>query len=956
MSDFPRSHWWLAAAAWLVLAPRALALDPRLSLSQYVHTSWTQNEGAPLPGVNALAQTTDGYLWLGTWHGLWRFDGLRFTFWTPASGSGLDDEGITALAPSAAGGLWIGTVHGLLRMEQGNLTRYTGRFGLTEGMVTALLEDSAGRLWLGHAESQIPVLSVLEGGSVTTLQRAMVLSFSAGKDGRVGANTASGYLTCRADDRRYTCEPDAAGFNASGALPPEPAKGPARRVRAELQDRDGNRWIGTMGHGLYAELHGHVQHFSRLDGLSSDEVISLLEDREGNIWVGTSNGIDRFRDPKVARWSTIQGLAGNSILAVRATRVGDLWVSSVGAGLTRIRGGVTRQYDGSAGLGKGEVLSLFEDRGQTLWAGTTQGVVRQAGDRFLPIPAADGVPFNGVLAMAEDGAGTLWVADREQGLGRLQHGSIVRWSPADLAKDGIYQMTATRGGDLWIGYYRGGLAVLSGGSVAHFAAENGLAPGAVQAIYEDHSGSMWIGTSEGLSRYRHGSWTTWSRGQGVPAGGVQAIIEDRAARLWAITRTGIAPLFDVEGSRLAFGSFGPADGIRGREVAGRFNPRVTVTADGRIWFGTDDGLASIDPASIRFNHVPPQVAIEQLTVDGKPIGLPSRGKEIRGRSVDVEYTALSLSLPETVRFRYKLEPADQKWVEAGTLRRMAFVNLRPGQYRFLVTACNNDGEWNATGASLAFTIDPRFYQTWWFAFLLFTLLVAAAYAGHSGRLRRIRGRFRLALQERTRLARELHDTLLQGFAGVVYQLEAASRQMAADPQAGKQRLGKALEQADQSLQEARQTLSSLRLSALEDGTLDEALRAAGQQIVDGTPIRFELAVRGKARELPYQVQACLYIIAREAMTNAATHAQPDRIAVELPYGADAVSLAVHDTGKGFDLESAQSKPDHRALAGMRERAAQAGGSLKIQSSPGCGCSVEVIVEKPFRKRAADVPL
>jgi len=964
MANSLRSRWWPAVVAWLLFAPASLALDPRLSLAQYVHTSWTQSEGALIPGIDALAQTADGYLWLGTWQGLWRFDGLRFTRWTPAAGERLADKMVTALAASATGGLWIGAPHGLQRLEQGHLNQYTGRYGLTQGMITALWQDAAGRLWLGAAQSNIPVLSVLDGNAVTVLQKAEVLSFSVEADGAIRANTVGGFYVCGVSDRRYLCKPEAAGFERDMARQSVQWKSPANVIRSVLRDRDGNVWIGTLGHGLYLFRHGSVERFSRLEGLSSDEVEALLEDREGNIWVGTSNGIDRFRDPKVARWSTMQGLAGNYILAVCATRAGDLWVSSMGGGLDRLRGERARQYGGRMGLGKGEVLSIFEDSGQTLWAATTQGVLRLSQDRFVPVPTDPRSPFNRVLAMAEDGAGTVWLADAKQGLGKLQHGSIAKTGVADVAVSGIYQMSATRKGDLWIGYYQGGVAVVSRGSVHRFTSQAGLAGGTVQAIFEDRAGSMWIGTSEGLSRYRNGSWTTWTARQGIPEGGVQAVIEDGAARLWLITRAGIAPLADAGSEtrsagvppRLTLATYGSADGIRMREVAGRINPRVTMTADGRMWFGTEDGLASIDPASIRINHVPPPVGIEELVVDGKRTGLPERGTQIRGRSIEVEYTALSLTSPETVRFRYKLEPVNQEWVDAGATRRMAYVNLQPGHYQFRVTACNNDGEWNRAGARLAFTIDPRFYQTWWFAILCGASLVMAGYGVHLGKVHRLHGRFRLILQERTRLTRELHDTLLQGFAGVVYQLEAASRQMAANPQAGKQRLEKALEQADQSLREARQMLSCMRLSALENRTLAEALRAAGEQIADGTPIRFELAVRGKARELPYEVQACLYIIAREAMNNAASHAQPDRIALALSYGVDQVSLTVRDTGKGFDVESAESKPDHWGLAGMRERAAQAGGSLRIQSSPDRGTTVEIIVEKLSKKTAAQAGL
>jgi signal transduction histidine kinase len=372
------------------------------------------------------------------------------------------------------------------------------------------------------------------------------------------------------------------------------------------------------------------------------------------------------------------------------------------------------------------------------------------------------------------------------------------------------------------------------------------------------------------------------------------------------------------------------------------NPKMTVTPDGRVWFVTSGGVAGIDPGAIRANPVPPPVEIEDLVVDGKRT--PFRGGEVKGRSLEVEYTALSLTNPEAVRFRYRLEPVNKTWVDAGSLRHLAYENLSPGRYRLRVTACNNDGLWNAADAGLAFTIEPRFYQTWWFAALAAASIGMAGFGLHRGRMSLMRSRFQLRLQERTRLARDMHDTLLQGFAGVVYQLEAASKQMANSPELGRDRLAKALEQADEALREARQMLSSLRLSGLENRTLAEALRAAGEQAVCASSIRFEFAVRGHQRELPYEVQASLFMIAREAMANAAKHASPSRILAAVAYTAETVILTVTDDGKGFDLEAAESRHDHWGLAGMRERARQAGGSLHIHSASGMGTTVEVVAK------------
>lgn len=941
-----RRLWALGLA--LSCVPPAQALDPKLSLTQYIHSDWTENEGRPMPGVNTLAQTADGYLWLGTWRGLWRFDGLRFTKWTPPAGERAID-GIFALSPSPTGGLWVGTNHGLARLEQGRLADFSGRFGLTARLVKALWQEPGGGLWISGIQMAGPSLSFVQEKAAEVLPREEILWLSGEGRNKILAGASGAVFACSTDGGTQICEREAGESQELALL---------RNARTTLRDRDGNLWIGTLGHGVYLVRNGRVEHFTRSDGLSNDFVEALLEDREGNIWAGTGNGLDRFRNPQVARWSTAEGLTGDLVTLVCASRNGDVWVSSTYGGLDRIRNGRVQHTPFVSGSAD-PITSLFEDLNQTLWIGTTHGVLRVEGEHAHKVPVTGGTPANWVFAMAQDGKSTMWMADVTHGLVKLEHGSIVPALIPGLARDPIYQLATTRAGGVWLGFLDGGVAVWDGKAVRRFDSRSGLSPGRVQAIFEDRAGNVWVGTSEGLSRYGAGAWTTWNEAEGAPAGGVSGVIEDLAGRIWLLTLEGIAFASDgaLQASTpghpapLALTTFGPTDNIRMRMVPGRLNPRLALAADGRIWFGTKDGLAVLDPSATRRNPVAPAVAIEDLVVDERRVRLPAR-QEVRGRSVELEYTALSLSTPETVRFRYMLEPVNRSWVDAGVTRRMAFAGLSPGQYQFRVTACNSDGVWNPGGASVSFVIEPRFYQTWWFAGAVASSFGLLVYLLHRGRVRLVRRHFQLVLQERTRLARDMHDTVLQGFAGVIYQLEAAARQMTSAPEVGRQRLAKALEEADRSLSDARHMLSSLRLSALEEATLPEALRSAGAKIVSSLGIRFEFTQQGRERELPYEIQANLYIIAREAMSNAANHAQADRISVVLTYSADAVSVSVQDTGKGFDPNAPESRHDHWGLAGMRERARQMGGELTIRSTQGGGTSVEITVDRLSRKKRA----
>ena len=951
-------RWGVAVLAGLALAAPAFGLDPRLSLRQYLHRSWTQADGAQIPGVNSLAQTTDGYLWLGTNRGILRFDGQKFT--APALPECAPDEPIRALAAAPDGGLWFGTSRKLKLVGRQHAALPTG-FGLAPGIATAILEDRGGRFWFSGivsgkpaflaVDTRNPGLPLAAGAALPT----EVVSLTEDSTGLIWVASQGRVYSCSVAGRKYFCDVAARAQFAS--------KLQGIMLKAVLRDRDGSLWLGTMGQGLF-RLNGEaVEHFTERDGLSADAVVALLEDGEGNIWVATMNGLDRFREPKVARWTSQQGLGGNLVTAVRAARNGDLWAGIFGAGLDRVRQAGISHFLQFPKLPHSDVLSIFEDTHGTLWLGTTSGTGRFDGAAFHALPSEDGAPYGRVLAFAEDREGTLWLADGARGLASVRNGRIVPARFPGLESRGVHQFTIDRAGNLWVGYLEGGVAIARQGGVRRFSAADGLASGSVQAFFEDSSGSLWVGTTKGMSRFRQGAWTTWGTGEGLPPGGVQAFAESNRETLWLVTRAGLAPIqlsaLDQVGSgrgalkpvRMSLAFYGPNDGVHMPDTGGMTSPRITTSSDGRFWLATSDGLAVLDPKSIRKNPIPPPVTIDQLVNDGKPLATAAANVHIRGRSLEIDYTALSLAMPEALRFRYRLDPLDSDWVDAGARRDIAYAELRPGHYRFRVTAHGEDGKWNSSPASIDFTVDPRFYQTWPFWSLCACGVGLAVYAAHKWRMRLMRARFQIVLQERSRLTREMHDTLLQGFAGVVFQLEAATRQMDSQPDASRARLLRALEQADQSLREARMALSCLRMPELENSTLPEALRRAAAAIVDGSASRFHMDVTGRPRELPYDVQANLFVIAREAVNNAVAHAQAGRIQVSVDYGADAVTLIVRDDGRGFDLE--QPRPsDHWGLSGMQERARDIGADLTIHTAPGEGTEVEVVVGTHTGKRLA----
>jgi two-component sensor histidine kinase len=553
-----------------------------------------------------------------------------------------------------------------------------------------------------------------------------------------------------------------------------------------------------------------------------------------------------------------------------------------------------------------------------------------------------------VFNISGNHSGEVWAADSRLGLFMLRDGVAHPVTFAAPQGHAIYHLLLARDGAMWVGCYRGGISVVREGAATHYDSGDGLGGGTVRAIYEDHTGAIWAGTEDGLSRLHDGRWTTWTTAQGLPEGGVQSIVEDESDGLWLMTSAGLLrlPRSSLNGpvGSLTYMLYGRAEGLRLIKNGAMSNPRLTRSGDGRLWVCTEDGVAVVDPARVRSNPVPPPVVIEQATLDGKTLDITSTGPvQFRGRDLQITYTGISLMVPERVHFRYRMHNLDRDWTDAGTRRNVAYANLPPGPYRFQVIASNNDGVWNTVGASLPLRVTPYFYETTWFALACVVAILLLAWSIHWLKVRRLVSRFQLIAAERTRFTRELHDSLLQGFSGVVYQLEAAARQFDAAPEVSKQRLTRALDQADESLREARQMILSMRIPALENSTLPEALAATARQIVEGMPLQFDVRITGRVRQGHYDLEANIFLLVREAVTNAVNHSSAEHIWVELNYTARQLCVMVKDDGVGLDPETAMAKTGHWGLSGMQERIRQIGGTFKLESAPGRGTRLEISV-------------
>jgi signal transduction histidine kinase/ligand-binding sensor domain-containing protein len=972
------------ACTLLAWCPCAFALEPSLDISQYLHTSWKIREGFSKGSINSIAQTPDGYLWLGTQFGLLRFDGVRNIPWQPPPGQQLPSSMIPSLLAAGDGTLWIGTFKGLARWKDGRLTQVPELAGL---VIRALLEDRDGTIWAGGS-------SILPAGSARLCAILRGSVRCDGEDGRFGqtlfslyqdrkgnlwAGAATGLWRWKPGPPDHYAFPGQSGITAlnedeHGTLliatredlrqlvGREARKYPLPGVswrflpRTLFRSGDGSLWIGTTDHGLIHARQGKADWFLQPDGLSSNYIEALAEDREGSIWVGTNGGLDRFRDAATPTFSAMQGVL-LPVRSVLAARDGSVWIGS-DQGVTRLKDGQIAQYR-SRGL---RAESLFQDDDGRILVTTAHGVAYFDGSRFVP---AAGVPGEGMYAIASDRQGNLWMSSEQHGLIRLMKGSRIEQIPwRALARDdfGLALAADPLQDGLWLGFFLGGVAFLQDGRIrASLGAADGLGEGRVMHLKFQPDGTLWAATEGGLSRIRNGRVATLTSKNGLPCDAVFWAEEGGDRAFWLYTECGLIrvaqPELESWGAdpkrRIRVTVFDGLDGVRLIPRPGGAGPRVTKSADGRLWFTVFDGVSVLDPRRLSFNRLPPPTHIEQITADGKTYDV-SRSVRLPPlvRDLSIAYNALSLAVPEKVRFRFKLEGQDEDWREVVNQRRVEYSNLAPGNYRFNLTASNNSGVWNDAGAALDFSIDPAYYQTRWFAASMAAAALALLWAAYRVRLRQVAHEFDLRLEERvnerTRIARELHDTLLQSFHGLIFRFQAAHNLLPARPVDAQLALERGLDQAEQAIADGRDAVQDLRTSTLLPNDLAEAVGALGAELAaqhaDTPRPALHVNVEGHARTLHPIVRDDVYRIAAEALRNAFRHAEAREIEATIRYGERELEVAVRDDGKGIDPQRLGQQPEgHWGLRGMRERAELIGGTLRVWSEQRSGAQVELTV-------------
>ena len=997
----------LLAGVLLAACPCAFALDPSLDVSQYAHTAWKVRDGFTKGQIQAIAQTPDGYLWLGTEFGLLRFDGVRAVPWEPPRGQHLPSSDIWSLATARDGTLWIGTSNGLASWKNGKLTEFPELAGKYVGW---LLEDHEGTIWASGLGFPTGRLCAIRNGGIQCY----------GDDGSLGAaafglyEDSKGNLWAGVKDGLWQWKTGPPKFHSlagerngvrafaedtAGTLLVGWRGGIWRLVDGKtkeylphatlpqyyaekiLRDRDGSLWIGTQTHGLVHVHQGRTDVFSSRDGLTGDDVRDLFEDREANIWVVTAmGGLDRFREFAVPQLTARQGLPNGYPGSVLAGGDGRIWMAGAG-GLNTWHDGRISPYDRRGGKLNGLAPNaLFQDSRGRIWVSTMREFGYLENDRFVP---TNSVRDDSVQGIAEDPAGNLWVAHIFAGLFQFYHGSVVRKIPwASFAFKDLAQVLAAdpNQGGLWLGFFKGGIAHYRGGKIrASYTAADGLGEGRVTGFRFDRDGALWVSTEGGLSRLKDGRIATLSAKNGLPCDAVHWAMEDDVNSFWLYTACGLVRIarseLDAWAAAVDRGAqrtiqvtvFDGSDGVRSTAIKHGFSPIVAKSADGKLWFPAVDGFSVLDPQHLPFNKLPPPVHVEQITADDNIFWQNSLGDAstnlhlpARVRDLQIDYTALSFVVPEKVHFLYKLEGWDNDWQWVGNRRQAFYTNLSPGDYRFRVAASNNSGVWNEAGAPFVFSIAPAYYQTTWFRLSCVAAFLAMLWALYQLRLRqatqRVRHRMEGRLVERERIARELHDTLLQSVQGLILKFDAVAKQIPRDEPA-RLAMDEALDRADEVMGEGRARVRNLRAGASALSDLPAAFQRVADETAPGREATFKTIVEGSVRELNPMVLEESYSIGREALINALAHSGGLHVEVEIMYDPRKFRLRVRDDGRGVDpgiLEKG-GRPGHWGMQGMRERAQGMGAQLGLWSRPGSGTEVELSVPAATAYRSGRTP-
>jgi len=1000
----------MTGLALVCIASVSQALDPNRILSQYMRERWGTEKGFTGGAVTALAQSTDGYLWIGTDKGLLRFDGQSFRSFPLATPTTFPIGPIQALTSDSQGNLWILLQSTkILRYREGKfeLGRELAEFGITSllkrkdgsvlfaSLAYGPLTYNSGKFELLSPPSE-PANPASGTTEVTTDDMSSRLSWATGVTPHRFAEPNSAVISMAetSDGKVWLGTRDKGLFYMSdGKVVAVPTGIPAASIRCLLVAGDHELWIGT-DKGVLRWNGTRVTSADIASGLLHLNVLSMIRDRDSNIWFGTSSGLIRasaggissdMRNPRTP----------TAVTALLEDREGDLWAGSP-AGIERLRDSAFVTYS-AAGLQSESSGPVYVDRSERVWFAPFEGGLHWLKGEQSGSVTSDRLNQDVVYSIA-GGREDLWIGRQQGGLTHLRYagGSLTTrtYTVADgLAQNSVYAVFQSRDGTVWAGTLSGGTSEFRNGRFTTYTASSGMTSDTVTSIAETSDGTMWFATPNGLSVLSGGHWRELGVRDGLPSQNVNCLLADSADLLWVGTSSGLAYLISgqvqvptavppalheqilgiaedklgwlwistsshvlrIKRDKLLSNSvddtdvreYGSEDGLHGTEGVKR---QQSVFADslGKIWFSMNRGISVVDPSRAISSSAPAMVHIEELSSDGNPVSL-TKNIQLPGghRRITFAYSALSLAVPERVRYKYKLEGIDEGWNGPVAERQITYNNLSSGAYRFRVLASNSDGIWNSTESDVSFRIEPSYWQTWWFrlsgliacvlAVLLFVRLRLRALAAQMNM------RFEERLAERTRIAQELHDTLLQGFMSASMQLHVADDRLPEDSPA-KPLLGRVLHLMGRVIDEGRHTVRGLRSEEITRQNLEEEFSRIQKDMAISTQSEFRVIVEGAPRQMRPVIRDEIYFIGREALANAFRHSGATEVIVEIEYTASHLRILVRDNGCGMDPQVIHSgREGHWGLSGMRERAERIGGKLRVLSMASAGTEIHLSV-------------
>lgn len=958
------------------------ARDTQRSITQYAHRVWTVGLNGLGTAPLSIAQSPDGYLLFGAQDGIYRFNGERFQRWQPWAGGPRSYHSVSNMLFARDGTLYLSVDDGLARYRNGRFFFFKER--LTSP--SSVFEDAHGTIWIGNlgwrgahneichvAGDRVVCRGVADGAMCRTgiaaapNPRGGILSFNERGVCRLSENgresrldypdhkpmrsarvvwDAAGhvYAMLRDASDQYHLETDGLGWQTI------PTSKKIMDGQSLFRDRAGALWIGTFRSGLWRIINGKAEHYTQADGLSGNNVTSILEDREGSIWITTTEGIDQFRAQPVVRFGSREGLSADRPGNLLVTRTGDLWVSNVN-GVDAFRDGrllTPAPYASS----RADVLSIAQDSDGRTWSlvggiGIFYENERHTVRNDLHVPLSE--PQD--LAATPDG--NVWTGNIYNGgttprgaLVQMRAGRVVAAFPTPEAVDHsvIYKLAPDGRDGLWVAVVNHGALLFRNGRYYRLPMPTNTN---VVGIAPIKPGSAWMVTMDGLYHVvANGAARRIGVADGLPCETFPAVTTTAKGDLWLksdcgllhIARRELDSFLTSEGSKLHADQIDAGDGAPVDE----YSNHPYETPDGRVWFTNFSDVFMVDPKAAAAPRQPVPVVIEDILADGKSFlsALGSRSPT-RPRRIEIGFAGLDFIRPDRVGFRYELSRGARQWRGVTTERTVSFTDLGPGQYSFSVVACENDARCSLKPATLAFEIPPTFVQTWMFkvamAFLAAFVAWVAYRIWHHQVTVDIQRRTEVRLGERERIARDLHDTLLQGFQGLLLRIQGVANNLPREDQL-RARLESALNRGEQIIVEGRNRVRDLRVD--EHGLPDMLRKFIDDASLD-CDIGIYLEIEGALRDLRRGISTEIGQIAREALSNACRHAEASRIAVIVAFGLRALQVRIVDDGKGLRVQPEQHAVPHFGLSGMKERAERLNASFRIDSAPGKGTEVSL---------------